>query len=224
MFCSHGSYALAPLVRIGHTVTSRPPPPPKRASRAGALVPRKFSPRRTTHIHRARGHAKVDDEKCLDIFLPAWYNGKMENSILKGLEGFEPFGRPSSGTGVYLLLAKGEVLYVGKSLNIFHRIGQHVISMRRHLKGKRPNRLKEELPFIEFDQVMVKWVPIAQIDGEEMKLIQRFLPEHNDLLKRTFIDVSNIPSVAKLIKDAPRTTSLMHGNAPGQGVNRRRAA
>jgi hypothetical protein len=92
----------------------------------------------------------------------------MENVVLKGLEGFEGFGHPHPGTGVYVLIGKGEVLYVGKSLNIFHRIGQHVTAMRRNAKGKRPYKGKDELPFIHFDKIMVKWVPIHQIDAEEM--------------------------------------------------------
>jgi excinuclease UvrABC nuclease subunit len=151
---------------------------------------------------------------------------RMENLVSERLEGFEVFGRPHPGTGVYVLLAKGVVLYVGKSLNMFHRIGQHVTAMRRHMKGKRPYKGKEELPFIVFDQIMVKWVPIERIDAEEMKLIQRFLPECNDLMKRTHIDVSNIPGVAKLIKDAAPRVSLMHGNASGNIPSpvRRRAA
>lgn len=150
---------------------------------------------------------------------------RMGNSMLDGLEGFEPFGRPSSATGVYLLVAKEEVLYVGKSLNIFYRVGQHLTAMRRHMQGKRPYKGKEEVPFIIFDKVLVKWVPIARIDAEELKLIQRFLPEKNRLMNRTFIDVSAIPGVAKLIKNAPRAVSLMHGNTMG-GPNyvRRRAA
>ena len=55
-------------------------------------------------------------------------------------EGFEAFGRPKLGTGVYLLLLAGVVIYVGKSLNIYHRIGQHVLAMRRHRKGLRQYR------------------------------------------------------------------------------------
>lgn len=146
----------------------------------------------------------------------------MEDRALSELVGFEAFGRPKTGTGVYLLISQGIVLYVGKSLNIFHRIGQHVIAMRRHQKGKRPYKGKDELPFIEFDEVRVKWVPIAQIDAEEMKLIQRFLPEKNELMKRTYIDVSDLPKVAKLIADAVPKVSLRHGAA--DGTVRRRAA
>jgi hypothetical protein len=148
--------------------------------------------------------------------------GMMEDRALSDREGFEPFGRPQIGTGVYLLLWKGEVLYVGKSLNIFHRIGQHVNGMRRHKKGLRPSKGKEEVPLIEFDEIKVKWVSIERLNAEEMKLIQRYLPEYNELMKRTFIDVSDLPKVAKLIADAPRAISLMHGNAPGNV--RRRAA
>jgi hypothetical protein len=146
----------------------------------------------------------------------------MRNPSIEGLEGFEAFGHPTIGTGVYVLLLNGVVMYVGKSLNIFHRIGQHMGAMRRHQRGLRPQKGKEETPLIEFDQVMVKWVPIHRIDAEEMKLIQRFLPEHNDLLKRVPIDVSDIPGVAKLIKEAVPRTSLQHGLK--SGVIRRRAA
>ncbi len=146
----------------------------------------------------------------------------MTNPCAEGLEGFEGFGHPHPGTGVYVLILKGTVLYVGKSLNIFHRIGQHVTAMRRHAKGKRPYKGKDELPFIPFDKIMVKWVPIHQIDAEEMKLIQRFLPEHNELLKRTFIDVSDLPKVAKLIREAPAMVALQHGAKAG--IVRRRAA
>ena len=135
-------------------------------------------------------------------------------------EGFEAFGRPKLGTGVYLLLLAGTVIYVGKSLNIFMRVGQHVLAMRRHRKGLRPYKGKEELPFIEFDQVLVKWLPISQINLEEIKLIQRYLPECNNKFKRP--DVSTIPAVAKLIRDAVPLTSLHHGKS--MGVIRRRAA
>ena len=146
----------------------------------------------------------------------------MENPVLEGLEGFERFGFPHPGTGVYVLMGKGEVLYVGKSLNIFHRIGQHVTAMRRHMKGIRPYKEKTETPFIAFDQIMVKWVPIARIDAEELKLIQRFLPEYNEKMNRPNIDVSNIPGVAKLIREAIPAVSLLHGAKAG--IVRRRAA
>ena len=149
----------------------------------------------------------------------------MENLGPEGLEGFERLGHPQPGTGVYLLVWKGEVLYVGKSLNIFHRIGQHVTAMRRHKKGLLRYKSKEEVPFIEFDRIMVKWVPLAEIDREELKLIQRFLPEHNVKMNRVNIDVSNIPGVAKLIAAAPRAVSLQHGNTMGAQTHiRRRAA
>lgn len=148
--------------------------------------------------------------------------GKMENSATNGLAGFEDFGRPHPGTGVYLLISKGEVLYVGKSLNMFHRIGQHVSAMRRHMKGLRPSKGKEETPLLIFDQIKVKWVPLHEVDREEMKLIQRYLPEHNDLMKRAPIDVSDIPGVAKLIRDAVPATHLQHGAKAG--IIRRRAA
>jgi hypothetical protein len=119
-------------------------------------------------------------------------------------------------------MSKGEVLYVGKSLNIFHRIGQHVSAMRRRRKGALPYKGKEEVPFIEFDRIMVKWVPIERVDAEEMKLIQHFLPEHNVKMNRVNIDVSSIPGVAKLIREAVPMRALQHGAKAG--TVRRRAA
>lgn len=163
-----------------------------------------------------------EGEISLDIFVKSGIMVRMENLGLEGLEGFERFGHPQPGTGVYLLIGKGEVLYVGKSLNIFHRIGQHVTAMRRHKKGLLRYKAKEETPFIEFDEIRVKWVPIQRIDAEEMKLIQRFLPEHNAHMKRAPIDVSDIPGVAKLIKDAVPMRALQHGAKAG--IVRRRAA
>lgn len=135
-------------------------------------------------------------------------------------EGFEAFGRPKVGTGVYLLILAGVVMYVGKSLNIYHRIGQHTTAMRRHRKGLRPYKGKEELPFIEFDEVQVKWVPQSMVNAEELKLIQRYLPQNNSRLCRP--DVSTIPAVAKLIRDAVPVKTLHHGMS--MGVIRRRAA
>jgi hypothetical protein len=150
---------------------------------------------------------------------------RMGNLSIEGLEGFERFGLPHPGTGVYVLMYKGTVLYVGKSLNIFHRIGQHVTAMRRHMKGGLRYKSKEEVPFIEFDEIKVKWVPIARIDVEELKLIQRFLPEHNVKMNRVNIDVSDIPGVAKLIANAIPARSLQHGNTMGAQTHiRRRAA
>jgi hypothetical protein len=136
------------------------------------------------------------------------------------MEGFESFGRPTAPIGVYVLIGKGQVLYVGKSLNLYMRIGAHVTAMRRFKKGMRPYKGREDLPFFEFDQVLVKLTHISQIDAEERKLIQRFLPESNTHYCRP--DVSSIPAVARMIKDAPRAVSLHHGNS--LGVVRRRAA
>jgi excinuclease UvrABC nuclease subunit len=135
-------------------------------------------------------------------------------------EGFEAFGQPTVGTGVYLLILEGVVIYVGKSLNVYHRIGQHFLAMKRHKKGMRPYRGKEELPLVNFDKVLVKWLPLSQINIEETKLIQRYLPECNTQQKRP--DVSSIPAVAKLIRDAVPVAVLTHGLR--DGVVRRRAA
>ena len=87
--------------------------------------------------------------------------------------------------GVYLLLRGGEVVYAGQSLNVFARIGVHHQTMVRKRKGLRinPHIMKEEA-YVEFDEVRIKQCAKSQLDKEEMLLIQRYLPQHNTLMKR----------------------------------------
>lgn len=146
----------------------------------------------------------------------------MEDLSTKGLVGFHDFGLPLSPSGVYTLVLRGVVVYVGKSLNVYARVGQHIWAMKRNKAGKRPYKNKAEYPPIDFDEVKVKWVPVHFLDREELALIQRYRPEFNTLENRPNIDVSHVPGVAKLIASGPKVT--MPSRFGRTGSVKRRAA
>jgi excinuclease UvrABC nuclease subunit len=113
--------------------------------------------------------------------------------------------RPS---GVYLLLWQGEVVYVGKSTNVFMRIGHHYHTTQRARKRKHEWRPWDRTP--AFDEVRVKAVPVERLDAEEFALINQYRPKGNTLLKREMpkIDLSDSPIFARLRaqrKEQPRT-------------------
>jgi hypothetical protein len=83
--------------------------------------------------------------------------------------------------GVYLLLHAGKVVYVGQSLNIFARVASHWGSLRRLLRGKRSSYPDE---VVRFDEVQFKRCAERDLDAEEFALIQRYIPQHNQLMKR----------------------------------------
>ena len=87
--------------------------------------------------------------------------------------------------GVYLLLLEGKVVYAGQSVNVFARIGVHHQTMVRLRKGLRvsPNMMKAEA-FVAFDEVRIKQCAKRDLDKEEIALIQRYMPQHNTLMKR----------------------------------------
>jgi hypothetical protein len=87
--------------------------------------------------------------------------------------------------GVYLLLREGKVVYAGQSLNVFTRIGQHhqlMVRMRKGLKVQ-ANAMKPEA-YVAFDEVRIKQCAKRDLDKEEIILIQRYMPQHNTLMKR----------------------------------------
>lgn len=78
--------------------------------------------------------------------------------------------------GVYLLLYKGEVVYVGQSTKLHARIGGHIGT-----KGKRPRQMlsPRALPTIRFDQVLAMPCMLSDLDRIETELIKKYLPKYN---------------------------------------------
>lgn len=104
----------------------------------------------------------------------------MDNS-----EGFSKVSFATIPSGVYLLLRRGEVVYAGKSLNVFSRVSDHHRNMQRERMGK-PNRSVNgsiiDVPI--FDEFRYKLLPKGELDKAELALIQQYLPKHNHHMNR----------------------------------------
>lgn len=124
------------------------------------------------------------------------------------MEDFVRFREVVTPVGVYCLYWQGTVVYVGKSTNLFARLGKHYVKMQRHLKGLPPYDQNEGPPVV-FDDVWVKWVPIDILDREEVRLIQRFQPRFNVLLNRPKVDLNHIPAFRELLAKARRQPSVL---------------
>ncbi len=112
----------------------------------------------------------------------------------------------SHGTcAVYLLRWKGKVVYVGKSTNVFARIAYHYQQLTRKRRGLQQSLylMNSRVVIVEFDEVCVKPCLKADLDAQEIKLIQEYLPQRNILMKRPPLRIelaklAKLPSFAKL--------------------------
>lgn len=93
------------------------------------------------------------------------------------LEGFADVSEVL-GPGVYVLLRRGIVVYVGKSRKMLARITAHqqVWSAKRS-KGEKPWWLS--IPGLLFDEVHVMRCRVDQLDEVEREMIARFRPKYN---------------------------------------------
>lgn len=109
-------------------------------------------------------------------------------------------------SGIYLLLMRGVVVYVGKSLNVYARVGNHYQNMARIRKGMRPYRdWQSSLSMTEwplFDEVQFFFAAPRELDKLELEYIQRYMPQHNKLLKRAPQDIRQSPAVQRLLAQA----------------------
>lgn len=100
-------------------------------------------------------------------------------------EGFEDV-TPVLRSGVYILCAKGVVIYVGKSKKMVSRIDNHRSVWAEKRKGK-ASWLYEQLgiPGILFDEVHVRPCPAEDLDRLEREMIDRYRPKYNQMLRKT---------------------------------------
>ena len=112
----------------------------------------------------------------------------MEKSIqdlILEREGFQPLPGVLAPSGVYLLLAKGVVLYVGQSINVHQRLSAHYNAKQRGYRkklfiGQREYGAGDTRALsIPYDQVLVKWLPKPELDRVEIQLINRYKPKFN---------------------------------------------
>lgn len=122
-------------------------------------------------------------------------------------EGFTEVSAMLRG-GVYMLLHRGTVVYVGKSKVLLGRIYSHRVAWgkksKRQITGNIPAR------GILFDQIFVQACASDKIDGLEAALIKQYHPRYNTQHKTTLP-----PELASLIAKltpiaAPRPTILIN--------------
>lgn len=94
------------------------------------------------------------------------------------LEGFIPMG-DILGSGVYVLLCKGEVVYVGKSRAMLARITAHKEGWSKMRLRKAPKWIT--VKGIDFDDVYIYPCPRDMIDELEQATIRYYKPKHNIL-------------------------------------------
>lgn len=110
--------------------------------------------------------------------------------------------------GIYLLMRGDEVVYVGQSVNVYTRISSHYQTLQRHRKGLRPLGTNfsswATKKVIIFNTVKIKICPKADLDKEELALIQHYQPKDNDLMKRP-----PRPEAADALRSMPLYKELM---------------
>lgn len=114
--------------------------------------------------------------------------------------------------GVYALVKRGVVIYVGKSKSLYARIYTHRTVNARANRGK---AIPTWLPVkgFSFDQVFVKPCTLEALDDLEREMIERYKPRFNMSLKSA--GVSRAP-IAMLINGVALAL-----NAPQEPFERR---
>lgn len=84
-------------------------------------------------------------------------------------------------SGVYVLLAKGKVVYVGKSKAMLARLYTHRQNYISRRRGKTPEWLTA-VKGIFFDEIHIRHCPVDQLDALEREMIDRYRPIINKLL------------------------------------------
>lgn len=113
------------------------------------------------------------------------------------MEGFVRFREVLTPTAIYVLRWRGEIVYIGKSRNVYGRLAKHRQNLARKRAGLRPY-LNDGKVF-EFDDVWVKWVAIDELDREEQRLISKYRPKANVRLNHPTYDLSRIPAFKELL-------------------------
>jgi|SRR5271154_451708 len=93
------------------------------------------------------------------------------------LTGFNRLGSIFS-SGVYALVYRGTVVYVGKSKEPLSRIYSHKNAWKRYRKGLRPS-LNSNAKAIHFDDVWLLNCAVDDMDRIEKELIGTYAPKYN---------------------------------------------
>lgn len=89
---------------------------------------------------------------------------------------------PILGSGVYALVKRGTVIYIGQSKSLYQRIYAHKHNARQAAKGKAIPAWLPAKGFI-FDQVFVHPCHVDDLDRVEREMINLYKPKYNESLK-----------------------------------------
>ena len=97
------------------------------------------------------------------------------------IEGFEDV-TTLLRSGVYILVKRGVVIYVGKSKSLYSRIYTHKHFANRGAKGK---TIASWLPVkgMQFDEVHIRYCHVDALDRVETETINKYKPHYNTNLK-----------------------------------------
>lgn len=97
------------------------------------------------------------------------------------LEGFTDISA-CLGPGVYALVKRGVVIYVGRSKSVYQRVYAHRTTASRAARGK---AIPTWLPIkgFVFDEVWVRPCRVEELDALEAEMINVFKPRYNESLK-----------------------------------------
>lgn len=82
-------------------------------------------------------------------------------------------------SGIYMLVLRGEVVYIGQAKAMIVRIATHRSNARRTL----PSWLPPSAKGIVFDEILIRPCPVHHLDEIERELIVLYKPRHNIALK-----------------------------------------
>lgn len=86
------------------------------------------------------------------------------------------------GPGIYALIRRGVVIYIGKSKSLYQRIYAHRTTASRAARGKSIPTWLPAKGFV-FDEVWVRPCRLEDLDRLEAEMIAKYRPKFNQSLK-----------------------------------------
>jgi hypothetical protein len=83
--------------------------------------------------------------------------------------------------GIYALLEKGKLVYVKRSPNVWTALAR-IFATKRRRKGLGDTRLGShwvDAKQFEFDELLIKYCYLSELESIELDLIERYQPEFN---------------------------------------------
>lgn len=85
--------------------------------------------------------------------------------------------------GIYALLRRGEVVYIGKAIVLLRRLYTHANLAERKRRGTLTQSTPYNVKAIQFSEVWIFPCLPSDLDRNERRLIRKFQPKYNELLK-----------------------------------------